>query len=348
MQRHSALAAPFALLAALIAAGCASRSPTRPAAAATATTTAATAPQTAWLFTYFTGNGADGLHLAWSRDGYKWEKLGGGAAFLKPRVGEAGLMRDPCVARGPDGVYHMVWTTAWDGRTIGHASTRDFLHWSEQRALPVMAGIDGTRNCWAPEIIYDDGRKNFLIFWSSTVEGRFPETAGASENNYNHRIYCTTTADFQTLAPARVFYDPGFSVIDATLIRAFGKWHLVVKDETVRPPKKHLRIASGDHASGPFSVPPGPPVSRDWVEGPAIFRADGDYLLYFDVYREKHYGALRSRDLQTWEDVTAQISVPAGARHGTIIEVPRPLIESLIAAERIMSRPPPNVSSLLP
>ncbi len=316
MKRRSAFAAILAILATLV--------------------PAVGAPPAAYLFTYFTGNGADGLHLAWSRDGYKWETLGGGR--LKPEVGESRLMRDPCVTPGPDGVYHLVWTTAWDGRTIGYASTRDFLHWSAQRALPVMAGIDGTRNCWAPEIVYDDAQKNFLIFWSSTVEGRFPETAGASENNYNHRIYCTTTADFQTFAPARVFYDPGFSVIDATLVRASGRWHLVVKDETVRPPKKHLRIASGDQAGGPFAVPPGPPVSRDWVEGPAIFKAGEGWLLYFDVYREKHYGALRSRDLLTWEDVTARISVPPGARHGTIIEVPWPLVDNLIAARLQTSR----------
>lgn len=304
-----------------------------------------TAPQTAYLFTYFTGDSKSGLHLAWSNDGYKWEKLGSGAGYLKPSVGESKLMRDPCVARGPDGVYHMVWTTAWDGQTIGHASTRDFLTWSKQEAIPVMGGIDGTRNCWAPEIIYDADAENFLIYWSSTVEGRFPETAGTSENKYNHRIYCTTTTDFKTFAPARLLYEPGFSVIDATLIKLDKRWHFIVKDETVNPPKKHLRIATGERASGPFTVPPAPPFSRDWVEGPAAFIGrDGEVIVYFDVYREKHYGAMRSRDMQTWEDVTEKISLPAGIRHGTIIEVPMAIIDKLRSVEMMMRRPPPRTT----
>ena len=35
-----------------------------------------------YLFSYFTGNGEDGLHLARSTDGYTWETLNGGRSFL--------------------------------------------------------------------------------------------------------------------------------------------------------------------------------------------------------------------------------------------------------------------------
>ena len=73
-------------------------------------------PDKAFLFSYFTGNGEDGLHLAWSRDGYHWERLNGGKSFLRPEVGESKLMRDPCLLRGPDGTFHLVWTTSWKGQ----------------------------------------------------------------------------------------------------------------------------------------------------------------------------------------------------------------------------------------
>ena len=33
----------------------------------------------AYLFTYFTGNGDSGLHLAWSEDGSTWRSVAGGA-----------------------------------------------------------------------------------------------------------------------------------------------------------------------------------------------------------------------------------------------------------------------------
>src|SRR5690349_15598416 len=98
------------------------------------------AADTVYLFTYFTKNGEDGLHLAWSEDGYKWQALNGGKGFLAPKIGsKEQLMRDPCVARGPDGTYHMVWTSGWWEKGIGYASTKDFITWSEQKEIPVMA-----------------------------------------------------------------------------------------------------------------------------------------------------------------------------------------------------------------
>ena len=42
---------------------------------------------TALLFTYFTGNGEDGLHLATSDDGLRWTALGGGRSNLPQRLG---------------------------------------------------------------------------------------------------------------------------------------------------------------------------------------------------------------------------------------------------------------------
>jgi hypothetical protein len=275
---------------------------------------------TCYLFTYFTKNGEDGLHLAWSRDGYKWEALNGGRSYLAPQVGKEKLVRDPCAARGPDGTFHMVWTCGWWENGIGCASTKDFIHWSAQQEIPVMASEPAVRNSWAPEIDYDAKRGEFLIFWASTVPGKFPETAGSSESNLNHRIYATSTKDFVTFTPTRLFYDPGFSVIDATLLRANGRFYIIVKDDKRNPPKKHLRMASSDDIEGPFTDL-SPPFTRDWVEGPTAIKIGENYIVYYDVYRDKHYGASRSRDLKTWEDVTAQMTFVPGMRHGTVIAV---------------------------
>ena len=85
-----------------------------------------------FLFSYFIGNGEDGLHLARSEDGLRWTALGNGRSFLTPRVGESKLMRDPCLLLGPDGVFRMVWTTSWAGGTIGYASATDLLQFQIQ------------------------------------------------------------------------------------------------------------------------------------------------------------------------------------------------------------------------
>ncbi len=88
-----------------------------------------------FIFSYFMGNGADGLHLAYSKDGLKWETLNNGQSFLKPQVGKDSLMRDPSIVQDNRGIFHMVWTTGWWDQHIGYASSHDLVHWSEQRTI---------------------------------------------------------------------------------------------------------------------------------------------------------------------------------------------------------------------
>jgi len=302
------------------------------------------APGDAYVFAYFIGNGEDGLHLAGSRDGYRWDALGNGRSFLRPEVGAAKLMRDPCILRGPDGIYRMVWTSGWNDTGIGYAASPDLVHWSPQRLLPVMAHEPGALNAWAPEIAWDERRGEYVIFWSSTIPGRFAATDGAGDGTgaarYNHRIYATTTRDFVTFAPTRLFYDPGFSVIDATLLRTpRGDW-LLVKDETRHPPRKVLQLARAVGPQGPFE-PPGAPITPPglWTEGPTALQVGADVVVYYDAYTAKHYGALRSRDLVHWEDVTDRMRFPDEGtarrmRHGTALRVPAALLAALEGAAK--------------
>src|SRR5258708_1236974 len=88
-----------------------------------------------FLFTSFRGNGEDGLHLALSTDGYHWQSLHGDRSLLRSDVG-AKLIRDPCLAEGPDGLFHLVWTSGWtteSGKVIGYASSPDLVNWSKPR-----------------------------------------------------------------------------------------------------------------------------------------------------------------------------------------------------------------------
>src|SRR5436190_23111659 len=94
-------------------------------------------PPPAYLFSYFTNNGEDGLHLLSSTDGLQWTPLNGGRSFLFPAVGSR-LMRDPSITRGGDGVFHLVWTTGWWDKGIGIAHSKNLVDWSEQTFLPVM------------------------------------------------------------------------------------------------------------------------------------------------------------------------------------------------------------------
>ncbi len=60
-----------------------------------------------YMFCYFKGNG-DGLHLAYSNDGYSWKALFNDSIILRPTVSKDKLMRDPCMIRGRDGKFHGV------------------------------------------------------------------------------------------------------------------------------------------------------------------------------------------------------------------------------------------------
>ncbi len=285
----------------------------------------------ALLFSYFVGNGERGLYLAHSADGLAWQALNRGKPLLAPELGEKTLMRDPSIARGPDGTFHLVFTTSWNRRSIGYASSKDLVTWSEQRAIPVMEHEPGARNCWAPELLYDQPSRKYVIAWSSTVTGRFPETAGSSESDYNHRIYATTTEAFQEFSPTRLLYDPGFNVIDAAIVRDGSRCVMFLKDERLRPePKKRLLWTTAKDPLGPYGKPSGPITSQTWVEGPSAVRIDGLWHVYFDCYTRKRYGCATSKDLQEWTDVSDRLKMPPGTRHGTVFRADRAVLEGLL------------------
>lgn len=288
----------------------------------------------AYLFTSFRGNGEDGLHLALSRDGFAWAALNGDRSFLKSDVG-VGLMRDPCLARGPDGVFHLVWTTGWDvrkGAEFGYAASSNLVDWTPPRGVPVLQDQPGVQNVWAPEIFHDPKAGQWVVFWSTTIAGRFPETLGTGDGKNNHRFYACTTRDFRMFSPARLLHDPGFNCIDATLIDDSGRLRLVFKDERKNPVKKNLRWAAAETPLGPFG-PASEPFTGDWVEGPSAIRIGGWTYVYFDHYTAPHYyGAVRTRDWKTWEDVSARMQFPKGMRHGTVLAIPADLAQRLESA----------------
>ena len=132
------------------------------------------------------------MHLAYSRDGLKWTPLGGGRPFLAPTVGGK-LIRDPCIVLGPDNVFHAVWTTGWYEQGIGIAHSKNLITWSEAAFLPVMVHERKAVNAWAPEIFFDDETGQYLIFWATTIPGRFPATDELRQRE--QRRHCAQSPD---------------------------------------------------------------------------------------------------------------------------------------------------------
>lgn len=278
-----------------------------------------------YVFTSFHEPADAGLRYLVSRDGRHWDSIPG--TWLKPALGQHKLMRDPSIARTPDGTYHLVWTTSWKGDVgFGHATSRDLIHWSEQEMIPVMAHEPTTVNVWAPEIFYDDAKEELMVVWASCIPGRFAK--GIEEENNNHRLYYITTKDFKTISETKLLYDPGFSSIDATIVkRAPEDYVMVLKDNT--RPERNLRVAFASSAQGPYHDLSGP-FTESFVEGPTIEKIGEEFLVYFDVYKKKIYGAVRTKDFRSFTDETNRITLPHGHKHGTIFRAPEALVEELM------------------
>ena len=289
----------------------------------------ATEKDKAYLFSYFKGNGEDGLHLAYSRDGLNFTALNNDKSFLTPKVGISKLMRDPCIIQTDDGTFHLVWTAGWTERGIGYASSKDLVNWSEQKYIMVMEKEPAARNCWAPEINYDKKNKQFLIIWATTIPGRFPGTEKVGDDSYNHRIYYVTTKDFKSFSETKLFYDKGFNAIDATIIENGKKYVMFIKDETRTPPQKNIRVTFSNSLYGPYSVPSEPITGKYWAEGPTSVKINDTWYVYFDKYTEKKMGAVTSKDLIKWEDISDKIIFPEGVRHGTVFQVSEKILSGL-------------------
>lgn len=273
---------------------------------------------TKFLYSSFQGNG-DGLHLASSDDGLNFTALNDNNTFITPSVG-SNLMRDPSICRGPDGLFHLVWTTGWWDDGIGIAHSADLINWSSQTYLPVMGDEPDALNCWAPEIFYDDVTNKYLIFWSTTIDGAFPETYNPSDDN-NHRIYYISTEDFATYTDTALFYDPGFNVIDGFIAKDGDRYVMFVKNETKVPTaEKNIRMAFSDNAAGPYGAASASMTPAGlWVEGPSAVKIGGEWHLYYDAYTSGYMGGQTSEDLESWSGVT--LSFPSDTRHGTVFRV---------------------------
>ena len=266
----------------------------------------------------------EGLRFIYSYDGINWNPIEG--TFLAPKVGNQKVMRDPSIVKGPDGTFHLVWTSSWRGdKGFGYASSKDLIHWTEEQFITVMDDPT-TVNVWAPELFYDDVKRQYMIIWASCIPGKFPD--GLEDHNNNHRLYYTTTKDFKTFSKAKLLIEPGFSSIDATMVkRGNNDYVMVLKDNTRK--QRNIKVAFAKSPYGPWSEA-SESFTDMFCEGPSTAYVDGWYYIYYDSYRQKIYGAHRTKDFKTFEDRTGSVKFPVGHKHGTVFMASEDIVNNLI------------------
>jgi len=290
------------------------------------TVLASSAQREVYISTSFHEPATDGLRFIYSYDGWTWDSIPG--TWLKPEVGKQRVMRDPSIIQTPDGTFHLVWTSSWRGdRGFGYASSKDLKHWSEQRFIEVMSDT-ATVNVWAPELFWDDVKRQAVIVWASCVPGKFPD--GQEDHKNNHRLYYTTTKDFKTFSPTKLMIDPGFSCIDATLVkRGKNDYVMVLKDNT--RPERDIKVTYSKSPYGPWSKA-SEPFTGKMMEGPTTAKVDGGWLIYYDRYRLKDFGAHFTKDFIQFEDVSKNVKVPVLHKHGTIFKADERIVYNLLHA----------------
>lgn len=275
----------------------------------------------------------EGLRFIYSYDGIHWDSIPG--VWLKPEVGVQKVMRDPSIVKGADGTFHLVWTTSWKGDTgFGYSSSKDLIHWTKQKHIPVMAFDTSTVNVWAPELFYDDEKNEFMIVWASTVPYKFKK--GLEDEYNNHRLYYVSTKDFNTFSETKLFYDPGYSSIDATIIkRGKNDYVNVFKDNT--RPERNLKVTFGKTPLGPWTKP-SEAFTDSFSEGPTVLKTGDYYYIYYDAYRKKIFGASKTKDFVSFTDVTDSVSIPEKHKHGTIFTASEKLLKKLLSADQFAQK----------
>ncbi|GFJ89341.1 family 43 glycosylhydrolase [Phytohabitans rumicis] len=334
---------------------------TKNAASATRTFTA-TVPElpaqeglTGYMFSYFTGEGtANGeqvyFGLSKGNDPLHWRELNGGNPVLTSTLGEKGL-RDPFIIRSPEGdKFYQIATDLriygngnWDAaqrtgsKSIMVWESTDLVHWTDQRLVQVSPDTAG--NTWAPEAYYDKGLGAYVVFWASKLYAE--DDPSHTGNTYNKMLYATTR-DFHTFSEPKVWVDPGYSVIDSTMVEHNGTYYRFTKDErnntSSTPCSKFIteeKATSILDLSYDFVADCIGKGSINQGEGPTIFKSNTEekWYLFIDEFGGRGYVPFESTDLESgvWT-MSTNYALPSRPRHGTVLPVTQAEYDRLLAA----------------
>lgn len=299
----------------------------------------------AFLFAHMTKERYGVLYYSVSRDGYNWQRLNKGNPVSEEYHGHASI------ARGPDGRYYLVGNKSDDDPDIRFWVSDNLISWTKFGSYrPELSNIPGhlgaLQRIGAPKLYYDAPSARFLLTWHTpTVKGskEDPESYWASQ-----RTLYVTSSDLKTFTdPPRRLFSWDMATIDTIVQRDDdGGYCAIVKDE--RYPSfdwvtgKTIRITCAASLLGPYP-PPGPALSPNFREAPTLVRAPGgrNWLLWYEQYAGTSYGLSIAPSLHgPWYQASGNTGVPdwnryempAGTRHGSMIEIDRKQYEALVKA----------------
>lgn len=245
----------------------------------------------AYVISYFTSEGTDSeqLKLAYTFNGEYWFKVHEDKGILKPSIGTKRL-RDPALVRKENGTFSLLATQGYDSDSIYVYDSDDLASYKNERMILLNVSSKelpmSGKQAWAPEAFYDPFLKTYVIFWSS------PEDGG---------IFYSTSDDLITASYPKKMNDPGYPVIDITMVHTTHGWTAILKDER-EPMEDYSQVIRGNGLTwasiDTFSEPI---YQRHQVEGPMILKSMESEAWYVvvDDYTRSAYKMLKTADIES-------------------------------------------------
>ncbi|WP_265520497.1 family 43 glycosylhydrolase [Oerskovia flava] len=302
-----------------------------------------------YLFSYFIGEGtADGeqvyFGLSKGNDPLRYIDLNDNQPVLTSELGDEGL-RDPFIIRSPEGdkfyqiatdlKVHGSWD--WDGfqrrgsKSIMVWESTDLVNWTDQRLVQVSPENAG--NTWAPEAYYDETIGAYVVFWASKLYAE--DDPNHTGNTYNRMMY-STTRDFVTFTDPQVWVDPGYSVIDSTVMLHDGEYYRFTKDERnntsstpcskfiIGEKSSELRSTDYEFITDCIGRANSLGAGINQGEGPTIFKSNTEekWYMFIDEFGGRGYVPFETTDLDAAEwKMSTGYEMPSRPRHGTVLPV---------------------------
>lgn len=296
----------------------------------------ASAEEGGFLFSTFRDEAtpmSEQIYFGVSEEGRRWESLNGGNPVLVSDVGEKGV-RDSFLLRSHEGRKVFLIATDLsvarnrDWRRATHAGSKsivvwesdDLVHWSAPRLATVAPEDAGC--AWAPEAIYDEDARDYLVYWASTTgRDRFSKL----------RIWAARTKDFRSFGTPFIYVEKPWHVIDIDIVRDGETYYRFMKDDKNKTitMEKSSKLAGNWEAMPQFSL-----GQRKNLEGPICFRlkaAAGQLpewcLLVDNVGKRIGSGAAGyepsiGHDLGSGQFVPAtDFHFPCPFRHGSVLPI---------------------------
>lgn len=280
---------------------------------------------TKYLFCYFIGNAPEEerVHFAVSTDGYSFEALNQNKAIITQKLGKK-CMRDPFIFRDKNNIFHIIATDmrSQDGWCSNSSmviwDSNDLINWENERIFD-FSQFEATKNAdrvWAPEVIYDKFRDEYMIYWSNhnTDDGL---------DTVTWHIY---TKDFNSFTTEpKLLFKPkcGKAGIDADIVEKDGKYYMYIADEG----KDAICYVVSDKPDGPYYEPESNKISvaDTALEGNCIYKILGTdkYVLIADQFKKGGYFMQECSDMIhfTAVDKNAHKIDHLKPRHGSMLHI---------------------------